>query len=49
MGLELKVIIGMWLARYDLSLVDPDVRGATNDIGVIRPARPCRLRYERRA
>lgn len=48
-GLELKVIIGMWLARYDLSLVDPDVRGATNDIGVIRPARPCRLRYERRA
>ena len=45
---ELKVILGMLLRRYDVSLVDPSAPAKNNNIGVLRPAPPCMVRYRRR-
>ena len=46
---EVKVILAMLLRRYELSLVDPAAPAKVNDIGVLRPAGPCLVRYRRRA
>jgi sterol 14-demethylase len=46
---ELKVILGMLLRRYELALVDPSAPAKVNDIGVLRPAAPCLVRYRRRS
>lgn len=45
---ELKVILGMLLRRYEVELVDRAAPAAVNDIGVLRPASPCYVRYRRR-
>ncbi|MFO0649760.1 MAG: cytochrome P450 [Polyangiales bacterium] len=45
---ELKVILSMLLRRYEVSLVDPSAPAKVNDIGVLRPAAPCLVRYRRR-
>lgn len=45
---EMKTVLAMLLARYDVTLVDPDPPSVTNDIGVTRPKAPCRVRYQRR-
>ncbi|TAK18137.1 MAG: cytochrome P450 [Myxococcaceae bacterium] len=46
---EMKIMLGMLLRRYELSLVDPAAPAKLNDIGVLRPAPPCMVRYRRRA
>jgi cytochrome P450 len=46
---ELKVILGMLLRRYEVSLVDPRAPAKVNSIGVLRPAAPCLVRYRRRS
>jgi sterol 14-demethylase len=46
---EVKVILAMLLRRYELALVDPAAPAKVNDIGVLRPAAPCLVRYRRRA
>ncbi len=45
---ELKVILGMLLRRYEVALVDPRAPAKVNDIGVLRPAAPCLVRYRQR-
>jgi sterol 14alpha-demethylase len=44
---EMRVALGMLLGRYTLELEDPDPAPAF-DLGIIRPASPCRVRYARR-
>lgn len=44
---EMKVSLSLLLGRYSLELVDPDPR-PNYDIGIVRPAPPCRIRYRRR-
>jgi sterol 14-demethylase len=44
---EMNVVIGMLLERFDLALATPSP--ATDfDLGIIRPAPPCVIRYRRR-
>ncbi len=45
---EMKTILGLLLQRYEVSLVDPNPKSETNDIGVSRPKRPTMIRYRRR-
>lgn len=45
---EIKCIVAMLLRRLDLTLRCPQPR-ATFDMGVVRPAPPCRIDYRRRA
>jgi sterol 14-demethylase len=45
---EMKCAISLLLERYDLELIDPHPR-RNYEMGVLRPAPPCMVRYVRRA
>lgn len=45
---EIRTVIGMLVARYSLELVD-GVPPGDFEMGVIRPASPCRVRFRKRA
>jgi sterol 14-demethylase len=44
---EMRIVLGTLLGRYALELVDPEPPAAF-DLGVTRPASPCRVRYTAR-